>query len=322
MELERLEEQAGKITNFQKNYNKNSKNIAFFLGKNLTLLVCMLVPLLMIAFVWVEFGEVVFHTRMLVDGVITIALFAIGEVMMIRFGSEGGKLDDEYLEAKNEFDELVKKIGEVGTTFMGVFCDWQIDSELEQATHFRLRTLRMTPKMWESVKMLSPDELEAKFGSKKAKKLMEINELEPIELNEAILLYNGEAETRGALPKSAEDVLSSKKQKITSAISLVFSGLLAISIAVTLTTDITIARVIYTVYKLTMLFFRMAKGYERGAKAYNTYEVKRLKAKSNYLRQYIKFVNDKLYLKLIGKYDELDYLLEKEQPKEIIKSEE
>lgn len=312
MELERLEKTSEKVSNFQKNYNKNSKSMALFLGKNLTLILCMLIPVILVAFVWVDMGEVVFHTRMLWDGVVTIALFAMGEILMVRLGTEGGRLDDDYVSARNEFEELVKEIGNIGTMFMGVFCDWQIDTELEQATHYKLRVLRMTPKMWEEVKHLSPDQLEAKFGAKKAKKLMEINELEPIELNEAILLHNGETEMRGALPKGAQDVLESKKQRITSAISLVFTGLLAVSIAVSLTTDITIARVIYTVYKLTMLLFRMAKGYERGAKAYNTHEAQRLKAKSNYLRQYIKFVTDKTYLKLVDKYEELSYLIEKE----------
>lgn len=312
MELERLEKTSDKINDFQKKYNKNSKSVALFLGKNLTLILCMLIPVILVAFVWTDFGEVVFHTRMLVDGVVTIALFAMGEILMVRLGTEGGRLDEEYLSARDEFESLVKEVGNIGAIFMGVFCDWQIDCELEQATHYRLRTLRMTPKMWEDIKHLSPDQLEAKFGAKKAKKLMEINELEPIELNEAILLHNGEVEARGALPKGAQDVLESKKQRITSAISLVFTGLLAVSIAVSLTTDITIARVIYTVYKLTMLLFRMAKGYERGAKAYNTYEAQRLKAKSNYLRQYIKFVTDKTYLKLVDKYEELSYLIEKE----------
>ena len=312
MELERLEKTSEKVSNFQKNYNKNSKSMALFLGKNLTLILCMLIPVILVAFVWVDMGEVVFHTRMLWDGVVTIALFAMGEILMVRLGTEGGRLDDDYVSARNEFEELVKEIGNIGTMFMGVFCDWQIDTELEQATHYKLRVLRMTPKMWEEVKHLSPDQLEAKFGSKKAKKLMEINDLEPIELNEAILLHNGETEMRGALPKGAQDVLESKKQRITSAISLVFTGLLAVSIAVSLTTDVTIARVIYTVYKLTMLLFRMAKGYERGAKAYNTHEAQRLKAKSNYLRQYIKFVADKTYLKLVDKYEELSYLIEKE----------
>ena len=80
-----------------------------------------------------------------------------------------------------------------------------------------------------------------------------------------------------------------------------------------MTTDVTMARVIYTVFKLTMLLFRMAKGYDRGAKAYNTIEVRQLKAKINYLKQYIKFVKDKIYLKLGDKYGDISQFVPEEK---------
>ena len=57
----------------------------------------------------------------------------------------------------------------------------------------------------------------------------------------------------------------------------------------------------------------MTKGYDVGAKAYNTVEVKQLNAKNNYLQQYIKFVENKIYLKLGNKYGDIDYLIEEEQ---------
>ena len=95
-------------------------------------------------------------------------------------------------------------------------------------------------------------------------------------------------------------------------VACIFTGLLTVSVVVTLTSDITFARVIYTVFKLVMLLFRMAKGYDRGAWAYNTIEVRQLKAKSNYLRQYIKFIEDKLYLKLGDKYGDISALVNDE----------
>lgn len=315
-ELERLEGATNKVTDFQKQYNENSKNIAYFLGKNLTLIVCMLVPLLLVGFVWTDFGDMIFQTHMIMDGIVTIALFAIGEIMMVRLGSDGGKLDEEYISAKGEFDQIVKDISDIGTRFMGVFCDWTIDNELDQATRFRAKQLKFTPKMWDEIKDLSHEDLVKKYGETKAKKIQDIIDLEPIELNEAILLYDGEVLSRGSLPESGEESLHKKSQMIVSAVSLVFTGLLTVSVAITLTSDITFARVIYTAYKLTMLLFRMAKGYERGAKAYNTTEVKRLKAKVVYLRQYIKFINDKTYMELVGEYEELAYLLKKDEPPE------
>jgi hypothetical protein len=54
-----------------------------------------------------------------------------------------------------------------------------------------------------------------------------------------------------------------------------------------------------------MLLWRMARGFDRGARAFNTVQVKANKAKSNYLRQYLRFVEEKIYLKLGDKYGDI-----------------
>lgn len=319
-ELERLEESTKKVEDFQKQYNINSKNIAYLIGKNLTLFVCMLLPLLMVGFIWTEFGNVIFQTKTIVDAILTVTLFTVGEIMMTRLGTDGGKMDEEYTEAKGVFEEFLEKTLNIGTIFMGVFCDWQIDVELEQAVKTRLRQLKMTNKQFDEIKDYTPSQLNKRYGKRKAKKLQAIIDLEPIELNESILLYNGEYDLRGGVPENGEEYIHEKKHMITTIISCIFTGLLTVTVAVTLTTDITFARVVYTIFKLTMLLFRMAKGYERGAKAYNTIEVKNLKVRTNYLRQYIKFVEEETYLKFKDEYEELKEILgEDEAPEEQIK---
>ena len=191
-ELERIEQSVDKVADFQKKYNVNQKKISYIIGKNLTLFVCMLIPLLLIGFVWTDFGAIVLGPKMFSDGILTVTLFVVGEIMMTRLGADGGKMDTDYISAKDEFEAAVTKVSEIGSMLLGVFCDWQIDVEMEQATHFRLRLLRMTPKMWDEVKNLRPDELEARFGKQRAKKMLEIINLKPIELNEAIRHYKGE----------------------------------------------------------------------------------------------------------------------------------
>lgn len=312
-ELEKLQDASNRVEDFQKKYNINSKNVAYLIGKNLTLFICMLLPLLLIGFIWTEFGEVIFQTRTIIDAILTVTLFVTGEILMSRIGADGGKMSEEYIEAKSEFDLFLKGALDTGTMFMGVFCDWQIDVELEQATKTRLRLLKMTSKQFNEVKDFSPRQLRERFGRKKAKKVQDIIDLQPIELNESILLYNGEYAVRGGVPESGEEYLHKKKHMITTLISCFFAGLLTVTVAVTLTTDITFARVVYTVFKLTMLLTRMSNGYARGAKAYNTVEVKQLKVRTNYLRQYIKFVQEKTYLKFKGEYEELDELLDEEE---------
>ena len=316
-ELERIDDQlTGKVEDFQKKYNISQKKIYYIIGKNLTLFVCMLIPILLIGFVWVDLGAIVFSTKMLSDGLLTVALFVVGETMMTRLGCDGGRMDSDYVAAKKEFDQLVKRVGEIGTMLLGVFCDWQIDVEMDQAIHYRLRMLRMTPKMWDEARQMSPGQLEEKYGKYRAKKIVEIINLKPIELNEAILLYNGEYTARGGVPESGDAYIHRKRHIVGAVLACIFTGLVTVTVVVTLTSDITIARVVYTVFKLTMLLFRMARGYDRGARAFNTVEVTQLKAKSNYLRQYVTFVEDKMYLKLGDKYGEfMQFVAEEEREK-------
>ena len=312
-ELERIE-MSDKLTDFQKKYNIGSKNFVYLLGKNITLFICMLIPLLLIGFIWTDFGEVIISTKMISDGVVTVLLFVVGEMLMTSLGGDGGKLDSEYIESKKEYDGLVARVAEIGTMFMGIFCDWQIDLEMEQAVLYRLRLLRMTPKDYEAIKDLSKEELESKFGKIKALKIMEINHLTPIDLNEAILLYDGEKTVRGGVPESADGYLRSKKHIIETVLACIFTGLLTVTVVISMTSDVTFARVIYTVFKLVMLLFRMAKGYNRGSRAYNTIQVKNHKAKCNYLRLYERFVQDKTYLKLGDKYGDISCYINNEIP--------
>lgn len=315
-ELKRIQEEADKVTEFQKKYNINSKNFAYILGKNLTLFLCMMVPVLMVAFIWTDFGAVVIGPKMFSDGILTVTLFTVGEIMTSMLGADGGRMDSEFVAAKAEYDLLRGQVGEIGTLLMGVFCDWQIDVELAQAVQHRLRMIRVTPKMWDDIKDLPPNELEAKFGKKKARKMMEIINLKPIELNEAILLYNGGKMTRGGVPMSGDEYLKSKKHMIEMVLACIFTGLLTVTVVVTLTDDISLARIIFTAFKLMMLFYRMCKGFSRGAKAYNTVEVRQLNAKSNYLGQYIKFVNEKIYVKLGDKYGDISQFVSDETDRE------
>jgi hypothetical protein len=100
-------------------------------------------------------------------------------------------------------------------------------------------------------------------------------------------------------------------------LSAIFTGLLTVSVAITLTSDISLARVVYTAFKLVVLLYRMAAGYNLGAKAYNRIEVGQIQAKCNYLRQYIRFVEDKTYLKIEDKYGLAKCYADEEKAEEI-----
>ena len=310
-ELEKIPEKKDKLTNFQEKYNFTSKGIVHIIGTNIALFICTLLPILLIGLIWTDFGMPTFGVKFISDGIVTVALFVIGEMMMMRVGADGGKLDADYITAKKEFTDISKKVYDVGTMFMHVFCEWQIDVELDQAIVTRLRYLRLTRADWEKIKDIPYEELCQKYGRKKAKKIMELNKLEPIELNEAILLYdNGNVNSRGGVPMSGEAYIHKKTHSPETVLSLLFTGLLTVSVAITMTSDISFARVMYTAFKLIVLLYRMAMGYGVGAKAYNSVEVEQLHAKCHYLCQYLKFVSDKTYLKLGNKYGDISYFVE------------
>ena len=309
-DLEKLPNKKKKFIDWQKDYNISSKNFVHILSANISLFVCMLLPFLLIGFIWTDIGTPEFSIRLISEGIVTVALLIIGQTMMMRIGASGGKLDDEYIKSKKDFDALFKQVNDIGTLFMPIFCEWQIEVEMKQAKAARLRHLRITKEDWEKVKDLPYDELVKKYGRKRAKGIIALNKLEPIELNEAILLFNNrDPLARGGVPMSGEEYIEKEARSPQMILAAVFAGLLTISIAVSLTQDISFARIIYTVLKLVVLLYRMAEGYNTGAKAYNTIEVRQLLARNNYLRQYVMFVKAKLYLKFGDRYGDIDLLV-------------
>lgn len=311
-ELERLPQSNGKLNDFQHKYNATAKGLAHMLGTNIALYICILLPIVLIGFIWTDFGAPEFGIKYVSDGIVTVALIMIGEIMMSKVGADGGKLDPDYIESKKEYHHLLDRVNNVGTMFVAMFCEWQIDTELIQALTTRLRSLRFTKKDWEeNLKDTPYKKLKKKYGKARAKKLRALHHLEPIELNEAILLYDTaeDALERGGVPISGDGYMHKKTHSASLVLSSIFTGLLTVSVAITLTSDITFARVMYTAFKVVVLLFKMAQGYQMGAKAYNSVEVRQYQAKSNYLRQYIRFVEEKTYLKLDDKYGDIECLI-------------
>jgi hypothetical protein len=274
-----------------------------------------LLPILLIGFIWTDFGAPKIDLKLVSDGLVTVALLVIGETLMMRVGSSGGRLDPEYVSARKEYDELVSSVNRLGTMLMTVFCEWQIDVEMEDAITTRLRYLRFTRSDWEKIKDLPSCEVVKRYGAKKAKKIAELNQLEPVDINEAVLLFNNtDPLARGGVPMSGEEYIYKKSHSVKMILSALFAGLLTVSVAITLTSDISFSRVMYTAFKLIVLLYRMAEGYEVGARAYNTVEVQQLKAKNTYLRQYERFINDKTYLKFGDKYGDISLLIGEGEP--------
>ena len=314
-ELQKIQqpEKKERVTSFQAKYNDKAKSIGHIFGTNMALFICILLPVFLIGSVWTDFGALKIGAKFLSDGIVTVALFIVGETLMMRVGADGGKLDSEYISAREEFAALVEKAYEVGTIFMPIFCEWQTDVEMKQAIASRIKALRMTTDELDKVRDMTRIDTIRKYGRKRWRKIIELYRLEPVDLNDTVLLYDQASDdARGGVPISGERYLYKKQHSPQLFISCIFTGLLTVSVAITLTSDLSFARIMYTVFKLIILLFRMATGYDVGARAYNTVEARQLKAKSNYLRQYMRFVEDKTYLKLADKYGDIDWYIGKE----------
>ena len=58
----------------------------------------------------------------------------------------------------------------------------------------------------------------------------------------------------------------------------------------------------------------MFKGYDDGAKAYHTVEVRYLDSKSEYLEEFVIFVDDKIYIKIANEYTDINRIMGLETP--------
>lgn len=299
-----------------KERNTRQKDLARTIGQNLSFYVCILIPALLIGLIWTDTSLPTFGWGLLSDGLLTVVLFVIGERSMLNVGVMGGKLDDEYLETRRAFRELVAKVKAIGVLMLDPFCDWQIDVELIRAKRTRLRRIGIKyDKYVAEYEGKTFAELKEAVGAENAAKIVEINHLKPIDLNPDLLLTEGYgSRDRRDIPDGAEKHIEKKKYgKLNLAISAL-TAIFTVAVTLALTQDVTLARVLYTIVKLTALLYRMAKGYNEGAKAYNTMEVRHLTAKIEYLTEYTEFMNNEIYLQIADQYPEIYTLLTPTKP--------
>lgn len=300
----------------EKERNDKAKQTARMIGQNLSLYVCLMLPVLLIGFIWTDSSLPKLGWGLLSDGLVTVLMFVIGERAMLQIGTAGGKLDDEYATERSEYKDLVKKVTkEIGTILLDPYCDWQTDLELEQARRVCCRRLRIDYKEYCSKYMgKSLEELEAELRQDKALKVHAINMLEPIDLTAEILLTDGlNKYGRGGVPEGGDEYVERKKFGFWGIIISVLTAIFTVGISLAMTKDITFARVIYTLVKLTALLFRMAMGYNNGAKAYNTVEVRHLQAKIRYLEAYVEFIEKKVYESIADRYEQIKDIIKLEE---------
>ncbi len=292
-------------THKQKEHNRRQKTLMKVIGENMASYACVLILFLLVGLIWTDIGLFVNFTSFITDALVSIVLFILADICMAQIGTKGGKLDDDYLKVHDEYLTLRDTVRKAGISLMDMFCDWQIDIEYEFYMRRRCKTLKIEYKTWsESYSKMELDELKRIMSIDKAAKVFALNQVRHIELTPDILLTDGRAQNeRGGVGQSGEEYIAKHTTGWQHILTTALFAIIAAVPVFTLTNDVSVGRVIYTLFKLSMMFYRMFKGYNRGAMGYNTVEPKHIQDKIKYLHLYLEFVEKKMYLKLKERYD-------------------
>ena len=311
----------------QKQHNDRQKMIAKTIGENFATFGLFAVMVLMIGSIWTEFGIFTDWQKFLSEAFITIVLYILADFYASSIGTIGGKLDDDYVKNHNEYLALRETVRKAGIVLMDMFCDWQIDVEYEYYIRRRCKELKLDYKEYmstyhdktlEELKGMFPlEEVKEKnfwgkvFGtwrnakvSSKAAKIFALNQVKHIELTPEILMTDGRVRnTRGGVSMCGEEYVEKHtvgaKHIIVTAIFAIIAAIPVIELA----QEFTLAMLIYTIFKIALMVYRMYVGYSRGAKGYNAIDPKHLQDKIKYLYLYLEFLDKRIYETLGDKYD-------------------
>ena len=320
----------------QKDSARKHKGFAKIIGENFATWSLLMIIALMIIFIWTDIGLFVSWTSFLGDAVVTAVLYILADIICASYiGAKGGKLDDEYIQNHEEYLSVRKDVRAEGLAFMDVFCDWQIDLEYEFYMRKRCKELKIDyAEYMEKYNGCTLEELQAVFpvekssdedqkpgfwrrlknslfgGIRKAKtstkaaKIFALNQIKHIELTPDILMTDGKIRNqRGDVGESGEEHIERHTTGWKHILLTVIFVLVAVAPTFALIQNFSFGMLVYTMFKIALMLFRMYRGYSRGAKAFNTIEPKHLQAKTKYLYLYLEFLRNKTYLDLADKYE-------------------
>jgi hypothetical protein len=318
----------------QKERNVNQKKFAKTIGENFATFALLAIIALMVGFIWTEARIFTNWTKFIGDAVVTVTLYILADVCSAHLGSQGGKLDDDYIKCHNEYLKLRETVRGAGIVMMDMFCDWQIDVEYEYYLRRRCKDMKIDYKEYidnyhgktlEELQQLFPLEKTSKesehpgfwkklktklFGgirnaktSSKAAKVFALNQIDHIELTPDMLMTDGSVKNRrGGIGIGGEEYI---KNNTVGWKHILITAIFAIVAAIpvfTLVDEFSVAMLIYTVFKIALMLYRMYTGWSRGSKGYNTVEPKFLQNKIKYLYLYLEFLDKKIYKELEDRY--------------------
>lgn len=311
----------------QKEHSDRQKRFEKAIGDNIASLGLIAVMVIMISTIWADFGIVANFQRFLRDSILTIVLYIVADYYAISLGTRCGKLDDEYISNHETYLVLRERVRKIGVELMNAFCDWQIEVEYEYYMRRRCRDLKIDYKeyvevyskknLFELREMFPIETIKEKDFKRraigtyhnvktvsKADKIFQLSLIKPIELTPEILMTDGKVRnTRGGVSISGEEYSEQQTKGAKHIIATILFGLLSASLFVDLVKEFSIAMLIYTIFKIALMLYRMFVSYNRGIKSYSSVDPKSLQDKIKYLYLYLEFIDKKIYLSLKDKYN-------------------
>lgn len=297
--IERMQER-------QKLQNDKSKYWAAMIGQNMSLAVCLMIPVFLITLIWTETSLPELGASLAMETFLTAALFIFAEWSAINVGIPSGKLDDDYIAKQAEFATRKAAVKARGILKMGVFCDWQIDEELICAKKILCRRLKIDWRAYRAeMAHMTEAELIETYGKIRGREIWHINTLEPIELTPELILGERRDSFRGGISISGDDYVAKQKYGKMNLAKSVLTIILTVGIGFAFAPGVTWGRIVYTIYRLIAVFIRMKVGFDKGAKAFNDIEVKHRESQIYYMDKYEEFLDtDGLYEAVADKYSD------------------
>lgn len=288
----------------QKIRNDRSKYWAAVIGQNMSLAVCLMIPMFLITLIWTETSLPKLGVSLGMETLLTAALFIFAESAAINVGVPSGKLDDGYIAIQAAFMARKAEIKAKGIIKMGVFCEWQIDEELVGAKKAMCRKLKIDWQTYTSdMAPLTEAELIDKYGKVKGRMIHRINALEPIELTPEMILGEQRDGLRGGISIGGEEYVANQKYGKLNLLKSVLTIVLTVGIGFSFAPGVTWGKIVFTIYRLIAVVIRMKVGFDKGAKAYNKVEVKHRESQIYYMDRYDEFLGTPgLYEAAVARY--------------------
>lgn len=280
-----------------KEFNEKQRFITKAIGENMATIGAILIVLFFVGYIWTDIQIRLSFETILLDGAITVVFLVFLESMCTHNGVKGGKLDDVYIKTHEAYLKLRETVIGLGIKHMSTFCEEQIDIEYETCMRRKCKELKISYEDYlNEYSKCSYKTLKHLFPRSKAARIFALRSIKPIELTPDILMTDGaeNVKKRGGVGKSAKEYIREQNYGFFNLVMTVISGFCSAAIAFYANDGASWGLVMYTIMKLVLAARKAYRGYSKGAKAYNTYEVTHMQDKMMYLNIYTEYLSEKV----------------------------